>query len=482
MSGQADNIRGAELIAAGRLSDAAEAFSRACAIQPDHAAAWANLGATLKWLGRVPEAIDALRKALELQPDFPDAQTSLFFALHCAGDITPQERFAEHMRWAAAHATMPTSTPHENDRNPDRRIRLGLVSRDFRQHPVAHFLLPLLRNFDREQLELICYSDTPGGDAMTAQIRGLASAWHEIVDRSHEVVAELIRAQHIDVLIDLAGHTGRNRLPVFAQKPAPVQVTYLGYPNTTGMPQMDYRITDAIADAPGESDRLHTEKLIRLPTCAWCYEPPAEAPAIAMKSGPVRFASFNNFAKVSPPAVKLWSRVLAAVPNSTLGLKSTGLDEARAQAEIRSRFAACGIAPQRIEFLGFTKDLSQHLSAYNATDIALDPFPYNGTTTTCEAMWMGNAVVTLPGKSHVSRVGASLLNAAGFDEWIANSEEAYVKICQDLALKGGLGREQIRSKVRESALMDGRRFAREFESAIRACWKNWCVARDAKPG
>jgi predicted O-linked N-acetylglucosamine transferase (SPINDLY family) len=407
----------------------------------------------------------------------------LFFALHCADNIAPAELFAEHTRWAARHATLLAPTlPHQNDRDPNRRIRVGLVSRDFHQHPVAYFLLPLLRHHDKDRLELICYSDTSSADAITSQIQTLVSDWHEISDQSHDNVAELIRSHRIDVLIDLAGHTGRNRLPVFARKPAPVQITWLGYPNTTGMSQMDYRITDAIADPPGESDRLHAEKLIRLPTCAWCYEPPADAPAMATKQGAVRFASFNNFAKVSAATVKLWSRVLAAVPDSTLGLKSTGLDEPATQQEIRSRFAAHGTAPQRIQFLGFTRNFSQHLSAYNATDIALDPFPYNGTTTTCEAMWMGNPVVTLRGRSHVSCVGASLLNAAGFAEWVADSEDGYVEICRSLARNGGPGREQIREKLRESALMDGRRFAREFEESIRTCWKSWCVAPDAKRG
>ena len=408
MNSEAYNNHGAALIAAGRLHDAAAAFGRACAIQPDNAVAWANFGSTLKWLGRVREAIDALRRALELQPDSADAHTSLFFALHCVDEITPEALFAEHTRWAAMHAAPPATSvpPHDNNRDPDRRLRVGLVSRDFREHPVAHFLLPLLRNRDAARFELICFSDTPAGDAMTRQIRSLVEEWHEISDRSHDDAATLVRAQRIDVLIDLAGHTGRNRLLMFARKPAPVQVTYLGYPNTTGMSQMDYRITDAIADPPGESDRLHTEKLIRLPTCAWCYEPPADAPAVPARRGAVRFGSFNNFAKVSPRAVELWSQVLRAAPNTTLGLKSTGLDEPATQAEIRSRFAAHGIAPQRIEFLGHTANFSQHLSAYNAIDIALDPIPYNGTTTTCEALWMGNPVVTLAGRTHVARVGA----------------------------------------------------------------------------
>jgi predicted O-linked N-acetylglucosamine transferase (SPINDLY family) len=309
--------------------------------------------------------------------------------------------------------------------------------------------------------------------------------WRNILNLSDAEAANLIRSDAIDVLVDLSGHTANNRLLVFAAKPAPVQVTYLGYPNTTGMTAMDYRLTDALADPPGLSDELNVERLWRLPTCAWCYAPFENAPDVQPRaSGPIMFGCFNAFAKINGSLVAIWAELLGRVAGSRLLLKSAGAGTASAQRRLTEQLAKHGISGDRIEMHGRIADSRGHLDLYGRVDVALDSYPYHGTTTTCEALWMGVPVVSLAGAAHVSRVGVSLLGNVGLPELVAQTPEQYVQIAADLA--GDLPRlaelrRTLRGRMGQSPLMDAAGFAQGVEAAYRQMWRNWCEGKSAGP-
>jgi predicted O-linked N-acetylglucosamine transferase (SPINDLY family) len=301
--------------------------------------------------------------------------------------------------------------------------------------------------------------------------------WHNITGQSDEEVAQRIRSERIDILVDLSGHTSGNRLRVFARKPAPVQVSYLGYANTTGLPVIDYRLTDAHADPPGMTEGLNVEKLWRLPGCAWCFAAPEGAPEVKEREeGPITFGCFNAFAKMNPKIVAMWARLLGQVSGSRLVLKSAGAGAESSRGQVMRQFAELGIAGDRVEMLGWMDKPQRHLETYHRIDVALDTFPYHGTTTTCEALWMGAPVVTLAGRSHVSRVGVSLLSAVGLEELVAGDEEEYVSIAAALASDMGwlaALRAGLRQRMQASALMDAAGFAANVESAYREMWKKW---------
>jgi predicted O-linked N-acetylglucosamine transferase (SPINDLY family) len=314
---------------------------------------------------------------------------------------------------------------------------------------------------------------------MTERFRAQADQWRSTVGLSDKQMAQLIHQDQIDILIDLAGHTAGNRLLVFAQKPAPVQITWLGYPNTTGLTTIDYRITDAYTDPPGLNDALHSEQLIRLPQTNWIYQPPQNCPPPNQLSvtASIRFGCFNNFSKVTEPMMRVWAQILENVPNSTLLLKANALTSPEIQQRVRRIFQAQCISPERLELMGWTRSAVDHLTRYNQIAIALDPFPYHGTTTTCEALWMGVPVITLAGQTHVSRVGVSLLTNVGLPELIAESPEDYIRIAVELA--NDLPRLQelrstLRQRMEQSPLMDAPKFARNIEAAYRQMWHNWC--------
>jgi predicted O-linked N-acetylglucosamine transferase (SPINDLY family) len=343
---------------------------------------------------------------------------------------------------------------------------------------VAFFFEPLLMAHDRSAVEIFCYSDAVRPDDVTARLQRHADHWRDVAGQSDEQFIAQVRADRIDILVDLAGHTAGNRLRAFAARPAPVQVTYLGYPNTTGVPAVDYRFTDALADPPGEADTLYTEKLIRLPRCAWCYRPPDPSPhhnpLPAQESGAVTFGSFNMPAKLSEETLDLWSQLLAAVPNSKLMLKFAALSEQSMRDHFARLFAARGVAESRLILRGRDEAVKHHLRSYHEIDIALDTFPYHGTTTTCDALWMGVPVVTLIGNAHVSRVGASLLNAVGLDDLVTTTREQFIATAA--ALAGDLPRlaklrSTLRGVMQKSPLMDAAGLAREIERSYREIWQ-----------
>jgi predicted O-linked N-acetylglucosamine transferase (SPINDLY family) len=392
-----------------------------------------------------------------------------------------RELLEESRRWNLQHGEPLRKfiQPHANDRTPDRRLRIGYVSPDFGDHPVGRFLLPLLEQHDRSQLEIFCYSNSPANDRLTARLRAGADQWRNIMGLSDESVAGQIRGDAIDILVDLSGHTSGNRLLVFARKPAPVQVSYLGYPATSGLSAIDYRLTDPLSDPPGATDPFHVETLYRLPHTNWCFEPQASPVLTAppsTRTGHLTFGSFSNFAKITPPLLQLWRRILDAVSNSRMVLKNSSLQPASVRERIRIHLNAQGIN-DRVDLLGPQPDYANHLNQYQQMDIALDTFPYNGTTTLCDALWMGVPAITLSGQSHVSRVGLSLLTNIGLPELIAATPDEYVDIAVDLAKdphRLATLRSTLRDRMTKSPLMDAPKFARDVEAAYRHMWRNWC--------
>jgi predicted O-linked N-acetylglucosamine transferase (SPINDLY family) len=349
-------------------------------------------------------------------------------------------------------------------------MRIGYVSGDFRRHSVAYFIEPVLHYHDRERFEIFCYSDVRFSDDVTQRIRSIPEHWRDIRGLDDRSVESQIRADEIDVLVDLAGHTG-SRLTVFAAHPAKVNVTYLGYPNTTGLAAMDYRLTDTIADPPGE-ECYHTETLFRLPNGFLCFAPPADAPDIKPppyhRNGYISFGSFNNHSKTNPGTIEAWAEILKQVPDSKLRLKCKTLGDPLVQQFLLERFHRFGIGKERIEFLDFQGSLSDHLACYEEVDIALDPFPYNGATTTCEAIWMGVPVLTLTGSRHRGRVGTSILSSLNLHSFAANSLDSYVAKAVSLAKSPSLLddlRPALRPAMAVSPLCNGKSFASDLETA-----------------
>jgi predicted O-linked N-acetylglucosamine transferase (SPINDLY family)/predicted SAM-dependent methyltransferase len=430
--------------------------------------------------GRIEESIAALRKLLQWTPDNSDSYSDLLLTLNYSESLSPREIYEEHRRYAARFARPYVSPPP--DRSGPRRLRIGYVSPDFRSHVVALFLEPIIELHDRGRFEVYCYYNHRREDDFTAHFRAMADHWRDCVELTDAALADRIRDDRIDILVDLAGHTGHNRLRVFAMKPAPVQVTYLGYPNTTGLSAIDYRITDALADPPGEADRMSAETLVRLPRCFHCFRPRPDSPDVsplpAAATGQVTFGCFNNFAKLSEGFFDAAIAILKAVPGSRLWLKAQPLDTPYVAERVRRRFAQAGIAPERLELTGWLAFFGDHMKAYHSVDIALDSFPYNGTTTTCEALWMGVPVVTVEGDRHAARVGSSLLHSVGLEELVAKDVAGYVEICRrlagDLERLAGL-RSGLRERMRRSPLRDERAFVGVLERRYLDMWQT-CIA------
>jgi protein O-GlcNAc transferase len=477
------NNLGAALEKLRRIDDAIKAWEKTVELNPRCGEAWNNLGGSWKDKGLFDKAIHHYQKSLEANPTLAPAHSNMLLVMHYLHGDDPGKVFAEHRRFNELHAKPLASLirPHSNDPNPDRKLRIGYVSADFCAHSVMDFFLSILAHRDREQHEIVCYSDVDFPDPITQQGQKLADQWRDIRAVNDIELADLVRNDKIDILVDLGGHSGKNRLLAFACKPAPVQVTYLGYPDTTGLDAMDYRITDDLADPPGQTEQWHSEKLVRLPRSFLCYHGYAQIPPVdslpALKNNYITFGSFNNFAKVSPDVMELWSKVLAAVPNSRMMIKATGVGEETTKNYIREHFAKSGISADRLDLRGREPEFIRHLELYHQVDIALDTFPYHGTTTTCEAIRMGCPVVTLEGAAHVSRVGVSLLSNIGVGEWIARTPEQFVGIAANLA--GDLEelksvRAGLREKMTGSVVMDGKFFMRNLEKAFREMWKTWC--------
>lgn len=382
----------------------------------------------------------------------------------------------EHLRWPGALPAPITTSRPRADVNSAHRLKIGYVSSDFRTHSVSYFFEPLLQAHDKDVVEVYCYSGGQRPDATTVRLQALAHAWRDIGAMTDAQAAEQIYADGIDILVDLNGHTAQNRLRVFAHKPAPIQVTYLGYPDTTGLRTMDYRITDAWSDPPGD-EVYYTEKLIRLEGCFLCYRPPDDAPPVAtlpaLKQGFITFGSFNARAKINEEVITLWSRLLQDIPTSRLLIKNPSLTCSVTRDYLYEQFKTQGITRERVELRGLARSTQDHLATYADIDIALDTFPYNGTTTTCEAMWMGVPVVTLAGDAHIGRVGVSLLHTVGQEDLISRNQDEYLRLARSLAedrTRLANLRGELRQRMAASPLCDAQAFARKVEASYRDIW------------
>lgn len=473
-----------------RLEEALRCHDRSLEVDPGYARGHFGRGQALQRMHRVPEAIAAYDTFLAREPGNSDARSYRLLGFHYLDEVSRERLFAEHVDFGRATGVFPRPG-FPNAPAPGRRLRLAVLSPDLRSHACAYFLEPLLRHLDPAAFEVVLYHDHFLVDAVSRRLQAQAALWRNFVGQPNEAVEAAIRADRPDILIDLAGHTGMtSRLPLFARHLAPVQVTYLGYPDTTGLPAMGYRFTDSIADPAGEADAWATEKLVRFAPTAWSYQASANAPAVvpppaaAAAAAPVVFGCFNSLAKITDRMLAVWSRVLAAVPDSRLLLKGGGLESPALQQTWRTRLAAHGIPPERVDLAGRTAGADEHLAVYHRVDIALDTFPYHGTTTTCEALWMGRPVVTLRGDRHSSRVGASLLTAVGHPEWIAADADGYVAIATGLAadrprLAGTSA--ALRPQLAASVLCDHAGQAARFGAALRACWTEWCGGVQPSP-
>jgi predicted O-linked N-acetylglucosamine transferase (SPINDLY family)/predicted SAM-dependent methyltransferase len=481
-------------LALGGFDDAIICYRRAIEIQPDLAAAHSNLGAALKDIGYPIDAIASTRRALEIIPGLNAARSNLLFVENSVSRSPPMQLLEEAKRFGdIVTAQAKPFTSWKNDPNPDRCLRIGFVSGDLRNHPVGHFVegvLHALASNAANQLEIHAYTTYFCSDSVSQRIRACCQGWHSAVGLSDETFANKIREHGIDILIDLSGHTAHNRLPVFAWKPAPVQVTWLGYLATTGVSAIDYLIADEWT-LPELEEPNFSEKIWRLPESYLCFTPPQEStpvgPLPALRNGYITFGSFNNLTKINDDVVALWARILLAVPNSRLFLKTKQFAQPSVQEGVRDRFSVHGIDGERLILTGQVAR-EDYLAPYHQLDIALDPFPYPGITTSVESLWMGIPVITLAGNSFLSRQGVGLLTNAGLPSWIAHTPEDYVALAQKHA--GDLDnlaqlRASLRNRIATSPIFDSVLFAKHFCEALRGMWKNWCssnpgMATDAK--
>ena len=464
-----------------KFPEAIEMYEHALELKPDYVDVHNNLGIVLMGLGRYSEAMSHYQKALLINPDNVEAHSNLLFVLSYHVQGSAEEALLAHKGWDAAHSgagkAFALARPVESNvdkRDSTRRLRIGYVSPDLRQHAVSHFFEPVLDAHNRSEVEVFCYAEVKRPDAVTQRLQGKVDHWRSTVGMSDEDAARLIYKDQIDVLIDLAGHTAGNRLKVFTYKPAPIQATYLGYCATTGLEAMDYWISDEVLH-PEDTVELATEARYRLPRCWLCYRPNENAPAVELVEvdRALTFGSLNNWSKLTPEVMALWSEILLSVPKSRLLLKTRVLSDEKVRARCIAQFESYGVSSERLTLLSNSED---YLSTYHEIDIALDTFPRTGGATTADALWMGVPVLTLSGERMIERQGVSMLTAVGLEELIANTKDEYVEKAVVLA-KDAERRKQLRGSLREqmaaSPLCDARGLAQALEEAYRDMWRQY---------
>ena len=512
--GEAYNNLGIALHALGRIDESVRAFTRAVELNPAMAETFNNLGNLCRNEGRVEEAVSLFAKALDLKPGYAQAHNNLglafqdsglaaqalahyrmardldsddggywsncLLAMHYTGTYSREELFEEAVEWGRKNGLSCPAPAFANTADPGRPLRIGYVSGDFRRHPVGYFIEPVITFHDRGRYEIYCYANQYERDDLTMRLETSPARFRRIADVPDGKVEEMIRRDGIDILIDLSGHTARNRLLLFVRKPAPVRASWIGYSDTTGLDAMDYIIADRHVIPEGD-EKFYTEKVIRLPHSYLCYYPPAYAPEVtdlpAFRRGFITFGSFNNVAKVSAATIDGWAEILRAVPGSRLCIKTSILSVTDLTERYVEAFSERGIDPGRIEVAGKSPDHRGLLDRYGEIDIALDTFPYGGTTTTAEALWMGVPVVTLVRGGFVGRTGSSILRAVGLGELTASDEGGYVEKARALAEdRGRLAalRATLREKMRISPLCGMQAFTRDVENLFRTMWAGWC--------
>ena len=468
----------------GRYTEAIGLCQRALEREPNFASAFLNMAASRARQGDLDEAAVCYRHALELNPDSPSIRHGFLNSLHYCPGVSLAQLHNEHREYESRLAAPYRAAwrPHDNDRDPDRPLRLGFVSPHFHQHPVGYFLINALERLDRAQAAVVCYSNTVGEDSISARFRSAASQWREMAAWTDEQLAQQIRDDRIDILFDLAGHTGGNRLLVFARKPAPIQITWLDYVGTTGLAAMDYILADP-QEIPAAAEPWYCERVLRLPDDYICYAPPAHGPAVgplpARAGGAITFGSFSILSKITPQVVATWARILHRLPTARMIVKNLGLDDLGTRSRYLKWFVDNGVAAGRVDLVGWSPQ-AELLAWYNRVDIALDTFPYNGGLTTCEALWMGVPVITCPGETFAARHGLTHLTTVGLTEMIAQDHDQYVELAvglaQDLPRLEGL-RRRLRQQVEASPLCDARRFAGNLLALLRTVWREWIAAR-----
>ncbi|HEY1683479.1 MAG TPA: hypothetical protein VGG19_01835 [Tepidisphaeraceae bacterium] len=473
-----------------RSHDGIASIQQAIALNGKAPMYWANLAIIFHATGQVAETAEALRNVCLLDYKNIDVRLSLAallplsFALHALHYVTedPAELYQEHRRWAELIESRVTQCAVERDRNPKRRLRVGYISPDFRQHSVSFFIEPVLAGHNRRAFEVYCYANLPRADEVTRRLRSEADHWRSTHGMSDEEFVALVDRDKIDILIDLAVHTQANRLAAMACKPAPLQGTWLGYASTTGLKAIDFRITDAWIDPPGRNDAYHSEKLVRLPQTQWAYRPPAGVPDVtplpALNNGFITFGLATNLAKINPASIAMWCNVMRELPGCKLIIKGSGTENTGTRDYFLRQFEQAGIGRERI---GWEPEvlLREYFDFFSRIDLIMDTFPFAGGTTSCHALYMGVPVVTLRGETSVSRVGSSLLHNLDLGELVADTPEAFVAISKTLAADvdrlSGL-RADLRSRMRRSPIMEESAFINNLESAYRALWEEWCAA------
>jgi predicted O-linked N-acetylglucosamine transferase (SPINDLY family) len=475
----------------GEIDRARELLERAVAQNPDNANALVSLGNVHKDAARLTQAIECYERAMQARPDFAAADSNRIFALGLHPDYTADAIYEQQRVWDRRHAAplAKLRQPHDNDKEPDRRLRIGYVSADFRDHAVGRNILPLIREHDRERFEVMLYSNVDKPDGMTDLFRAGRDGWRDVVMLDDQRCADLIRRDRIDILVDLSLHSRGNRLLVFAQKPAPVQVCFAGYPGGTGMETMDWRLTDPYLDPAGQFDAVYIERSHRLADSFWCYDraamewdadggaPPTVTDLPALHNGFITFGCLNNFCKVNDGVLELWGQVLRNVASSRMLLM---VPPGECRHRVLTKLGNLGVAAERIGFVTY-QPRQKYLAEFGGVDLGLDTFPYNGHTASLDAMWMGVPVITRVGKTVVGRAGFSQLCNLGLPELAAQDDEQFVAIATDWA--GDLPRlAQLRRTLRErmsaSPLADASRFARNIEAAYRQMWRTWCEGPD----
>jgi len=463
----------------GRIHDARSTFARVLAENPAHLEAANNLALLESDLAHADRAIDIIESALTHHPEHPMLLDALCMFACYSDNQSPEQVAHIHRRFGqSVQSRICPRTDHPNTPDPNRRIRIGLVSPDLRTHSIAYFLQPIVEHLDPNRFETFLYHTARSADTMSEKLQSACTTWRECPEGMNQA-HKMILADKIDILVELNGHFAGNLLPLFAARPAPVSVTMIGYANTTGLSTIDARIIDNTTDPAPESDAWATESLIRVPGCFLCYRPPLDAPPCTDPDPerPFTFGSFNDLRKMSPSCIATWSAILHACPDARLLLKTARFDQPAACDDLLARFAAHGIQPDRLELRGRTESMQDHLALYNSIDCALDTFPYTGTTTTCEAMHMGVPTVTLLGQSHAGRVSASLMHAVGIPEWIANDTDAYTQRAIDAhasAKRTASDRQSLRQQLASSPLCDEQEYASKIAAAFTSCWSNWC--------